>query len=98
MVSIHQSGAGADQNKTRFVVVWIYIFDSSDYSRKILLTFGAWTRFFLSESYGLLFLLELISHIQPVTEFLERYCRIISFSLTLLVSLIVLRNHYSTYN
>ena len=52
MVSIHQSDADADQNKTRFVVVWICIFDSSDYSRKIVPTFGAWTRFFLSESYG----------------------------------------------
>ena len=46
MVSIHQSDADADQNKIRFVVVWMYIFDSSDYSRKTVPTFGAWTRFF----------------------------------------------------
>ena len=52
MVSIHQSDGDADQNKTRFVVVWICIFDSSDYSRKIVPTFGGWTRFFLSENYG----------------------------------------------
>ena len=34
MVSIDQSDADADQNKIRFVVVWIYISDSFDYSQK----------------------------------------------------------------
>ena len=52
MVAIHQGDADADQNKTRFVVVWICIFDSSDYSRKIVPTFGAWTILPLSESCG----------------------------------------------
>ena len=45
MVSIHRGDAEADQHKT-------CSFDSSEYSLKIVPTFGAWTRFFLSESYG----------------------------------------------
>ena len=77
MVSIHQSDEDAEQNKTMFVVVWIYIFDSSDYSCKIVPAFGAWTRF------SCLKVMEVISHIQPMTEFLERHCKIILYSVRL---------------
>ena len=100
MVSFHQSDADADQNKTRFLVVWICIFDSSYYSRKIVVAkCDLWRMdkiFLVRKLWSILevwwSILEVISHFQP--EFLERHCRIISFSVSLLVSLIVVGNHY----
>ena len=50
MVSIHQSDADADQNKTRFVEVWICIFDGAGGGRQGFIDRGFWTK--LGMDYG----------------------------------------------